>query len=137
VEAIERVVGNASGAARHRSQPRAPATPTEIFDQSVLAELFGEDEQMIRSILKGFFEEVPPQLADMAGCLKRDDPGSLTRLGHALKGAAATVGATQLRDIAADIETACSAQDLDRGRILFSRLQAAWAALSELLKGTL
>jgi two-component system sensor histidine kinase/response regulator len=136
VEAIERVVGNTRTTGRRRSQPRAPATPVEIFDQSVLAELFGEDEQMIRSILKGFVEEVPPQLADMAGCLKRDDPGSLTRLGHTLKGAAATVGATQLRDIAADIETACSAQDLDKSRILFSRLQAAWAALTELLKGT-
>jgi two-component system sensor histidine kinase/response regulator len=137
VEAIERVVGNAPAAARHRSQPRLPATPIEIFDQSVLAELFGEDKKMIRSILEGFVEDLPPQLADMAGCLKQDDLGSLTRLGHTLKGAAVTVGATQLRDIAADIETACSAQDLDKARILFSRLQAAWAALSELLKGTM
>jgi HPt (histidine-containing phosphotransfer) domain-containing protein len=135
IDVIERSIGDSSAESIQRSGKQTKESQIEVFDQNVLTELFGDDEQIIHSIVDGFIEEFPPRLTEMRQSLEQADAQKTNRIAHALKGAAATVGAMQLRDIALEIESAGAEKDLDRCRSLFSKLEASWISLLETLNG--
>ncbi len=68
-----------------------------------------DDEQrtMTREIMTLFIEDAPQRLKDIRHALALTDSGQLSRAVHALKGAAANVGATALAGSCGDLEHAC------------------------------
>ena len=72
------------------------------------------DRPLAGLILKGFLEDFPAQLNKLRTRLDAADAAGTRSQAHALKGAAATVAAESLRDIAFAIERAGTAGQLDR-----------------------
>jgi HPt (histidine-containing phosphotransfer) domain-containing protein len=68
----------------------------------LLAELFGL-----------FKDDTPSRLADLKTCQDTGDAGTASELAHALKGAAGTIGAKRMREIAQSIEKAGKAGRVD------------------------
>ena len=68
-----------------------------------------DDEQltMTREIVSLFIADEPQRLQDISSAVPLADPAELARAVHALKGAAANVGATALADACGSLEHAC------------------------------
>jgi CheY-like chemotaxis protein/HPt (histidine-containing phosphotransfer) domain-containing protein len=104
-----------------------------IFDvESLLRRLMG-DRQLAVVVLRGFLDDVPPQLTNLRKLLSEGDASGVRLQAHALKGAAATAGAEALRKIAHALEQAGGMGHLDR----CSGLVARAAEEFELFKRTL
>lgn len=98
----------------------APAVPAidarqsaAIFDvDSLLQRLMG-DRELAGDVLTGFLEDGPAQLRQLRARLDEEDARGVRLQAHTLKGAAATVGAEALREIAMAMETGAEAGLLD------------------------
>ena len=66
-----------------------------------------ENLTMTREIVALFIEDAPSRVTDIRRALALTDSGQLSRSVHALKGAAANVGATALADACGSLEHAC------------------------------
>jgi HPt (histidine-containing phosphotransfer) domain-containing protein len=72
------------------------------------------DRHLAGIVLGGFLEDVPSQLNNLRKRLNEADAQGFRSQAHALKGAAATVGAEDLHAIALALERAGTAGQLDR-----------------------
>jgi HPt (histidine-containing phosphotransfer) domain-containing protein len=100
-----------------------------VFDPSVLTSTLGDDPELIREIADAYFETMPQLAADLGEGQRQGSQERVAFCAHSIKGAAANLGAPQLRQVAAEIETAARRSDLDRSASLAPRLSAALAAL--------
>ena len=82
------------------------------FDEEPLLRRLMGDRQLASAIVKGFLDDFPVQLTNLRKLLSDGDAPAVRLLAHALKGAAATVGAACLRSITSDIEEAASVADV-------------------------
>jgi PAS domain S-box-containing protein len=83
----------------------ATAGPS-VFDRpAFMARLMG-DEELARTIIAGFLEDVPKRILALRGYLDCGDAGSAGGQAHAIKGAAANVGGLALSAVASEIEEA-------------------------------
>jgi len=106
---------SASGPAETAAMtPEACAEPAEaIFDaDSLLRRLMG-DRELAQTILRGFLSDAPSQLEHLRVRIDESDASSVQLQAHALKGAAATVGAEVLQLIASEMESAAAARRMD------------------------
>jgi PAS domain S-box-containing protein len=107
--------------ARWLPAPAAEQRDTAVFDEDALLRRLMGDRQLAGTVLAGFLRNVPSQLRNLRARIEEADaPGSRLQA-HALKGAAATVGAESLRAMALAIEQAGAAGQLDRCDELLSR----------------
>jgi HPt (histidine-containing phosphotransfer) domain-containing protein len=72
------------------------------------------DRQLATAIVKGFLDDFPIQLQNLRKLLSDENAPAVRLHAHALKGAAATVGAECLRSINSAIEEAASAGNVSR-----------------------
>ena len=83
-----------------------PVTSTPVsdhaIDRSVITELFGDDVALINSILRKFVAAAGETIDEIVAA--DDNPASLAKLAHRLKGAARAAGATRLGDLAGALE---------------------------------
>jgi PAS domain S-box-containing protein len=84
------------------------------FDEEALLRRLMGDRQLASAIVNGFLDDFPIQLKNLHGLLSRGDAPAVRLHAHALKGAAATVGAEGLRSITSAIEEAGKAGNLNR-----------------------
>ena len=79
-------------------------------------------------IVEMFFEEADRQIAALAGAIVSGSAEAAVRAAHALKGAAANVGADQIRELAGEMETVVNAGGLEFSGLLLERLRQAGVA---------
>ena len=97
------------------AQDQAP----DLFDEKALLWRLMGDRRLARIVLKGFLEDVPSHLDHLRRRLDGADRAGASSQAHALKGAAATVGAEDLHAVALEMERAGAAGRLDRcGQLL-------------------
>jgi len=113
--------------------PAALPADAPVFDERVLMALLGPDRKATAEITGGFLEDAPRQVAALHRALAGQDTQLARRHAHTLKGAAATVGAEALRSVAARLETAAAADDLQAAGALEGELDVELARLCELL----
>ncbi len=89
-----------------------PADPAPIFVESALLERLTGDRALVRTVALCFLEDIPKQIESLRGSLDAEDAKAAARHAHSLKGAAATVGAESLRNLAFALEQASLAEDL-------------------------
>jgi len=95
--------------------PQAAREPIECtFDEEALMRRLMGDRQLASAIVNGFLDDFPVQLKNLQRLLAEGDAPAVRLHAHALKGAAATVGAENLRSITLDIEEAGRAGNLNR-----------------------
>ncbi len=97
---------------------------TLVFDRAELMRHVGDDEELCLEMIAIFLEDVPELLAALQAALQNSDAVTAEREAHSLKGAAAAVGATRLRDLAFELEKNGKAGELDKMKALIGELGA-------------
>jgi len=90
-----------------------------VFDSEALLRRLMGDRQLTGTLLRGFLQAVPSQLSSLRSRLDDADASGARAQAHALKGAAATVAAEDLRAVALAMERAGAAGQLDHCDGLF------------------
>jgi len=85
-----------------------------VFDGDALLRRLMGDRDLATTILRGFLDNFPSQLNNLRQRLDEADAPGFKMQAHALKGAAATVAAEDLRAIALAMEQSSKAAQLDR-----------------------
>jgi PAS domain S-box-containing protein len=106
--------------------PEAP-----VFDRAgMLARLMG-DEELARTVVDGFLEDVPRQIEALRNYLGAGDAQGAFRQAHTIKGASANVGGEALRATALEMEKAGRAGDLEAVTVRLPELESQFARLKE------
>ncbi len=100
--------------------PQDPLTP--VFDKAGMLARLMDDEDLVRVVAEGFLEDIPQQVAVLAGYLKTKDAQGVERQAHSIKGASANVSGEALSKVAFAIEKAGKQGDLDAADTLLAPL---------------
>ena len=111
-----------STGANSSSEPTPEENKAVFNEEEFLARLMG-DRSLGQTVLVGFLEDVPHQIRTLKDCLNAGDAPLVERQSHTIKGAAATVSACSLREVALAMEKAGKAGDLGRAAELVPRLE--------------
>jgi two-component system sensor histidine kinase/response regulator len=90
--------------------------PPEVFDRQELVARVEGDEQLIAEMIEAFLADTPAVRAALSQASHAGDLREMKRLGHMLKGSAATLGAHALKATAADLERAGQAEDITQAQ---------------------
>jgi len=120
---------------------RRTTEKVEIMDYSSPTDVInGEQMEMLitsagvdtaKTILDAFWKSNDEIVAAMTAHLENENFGEASASGHALKGSAANLGATQLSERAKVIENACREQDIATARAAFEKVPADIQATRE------
>lgn len=77
---------------------------TKVFDQQALIERIDGDEELLETILEMFVENIPDRLDAIKTAIDNNDITLLKREAHSLKGAAATISADRITELAQQLE---------------------------------
>ncbi|MCX7001779.1 MAG: PAS domain-containing protein [bacterium] len=107
------------------------ATPPAalLFDCAGMLARLMDDEQLARTVMAGFLEDIPRQIAALRGFLDAGDAAGAERQAHTIKGAAANVGGEALCALASELETTAKAGDLAAVQARVAALHAAFNRL--------
>jgi CheY-like chemotaxis protein/HPt (histidine-containing phosphotransfer) domain-containing protein len=108
---------------------------TDPLDQSVLAGLreLG-DQELLAKLAELFLEDVPPQLEVLREAIEGGDASSVERVGHTLKGSCGNMGALRMGTLCAELEEIGHSGELERGPVLFERLEAEFGRVRPALE---
>jgi PAS domain S-box-containing protein len=106
----------------------------EVFDAEGLMSRLGGDRRLAGIVLKGFLEDMPVQLNSLRKVLDGEDSRSARFHAHTLKGAAATVSAESLREVALAIERAGDAGQWDKYGELIPRAKEEFERFKNVLE---
>jgi len=88
-----------------------PAGPP-IWDKAGMLERMMDDEDLARTIIEGFLEDIPQQIQSLKAFMDGGDATAVERQAHTIMGAAANVGGERLRAVAFNMEAAARSGDL-------------------------
>jgi HPt (histidine-containing phosphotransfer) domain-containing protein len=113
--------------------PPASGADAQVFDRAgMLVRLMG-DEDLARTVVAGFLEDIPKQIEQLRGYLGAGDATGATRQSHTIKGASANIGGEALRAVALQMETSARAGDLEAAGSNLPDLETQFALLKEAL----
>jgi two-component system, sensor histidine kinase len=124
LEILQRYCGTGNVA----DQPAVVATvPVEdeipIFAREDLLERLGGAEALIPRFMGLFFKGVEPNMATLEEAIASGDSDKVRTSSHAIKGSSANIGAMQMRETAAGIETTAKTGDISGAPSSFERLK--------------
>lgn len=88
-----------------------PAPRRELLDRRALAARYPNNPQLLDELASMFQRTSLDSLAQLHACVAADDLDTAGRAAHALRGAAASVLANEVQNLAADIEAAAKTGD--------------------------
>jgi CheY-like chemotaxis protein/HPt (histidine-containing phosphotransfer) domain-containing protein len=107
---------HATASSAMASQPapsqRAGREPL-VFDRAGMLDRLQGDTDIANIIMEAFLEDIPNQIQTLKDLAQSGDTGGAGRQAHTIKGASATVGGERLRKVAAEMEKAADAGDMD------------------------
>ncbi|MBI4763225.1 MAG: response regulator [Deltaproteobacteria bacterium] len=109
----------------------APAKESEVsvFDKAEMMTRLMDDEELARTVVEGFLDDIPRQIEVLKGYLKKGDVASAERQAHSIKGASANVGGEALRAVAFGMEKAGKTGDLESITARLPELETQFAQL--------
>jgi HPt (histidine-containing phosphotransfer) domain-containing protein len=111
-----------------------------INKEAVLSNV-GNDADLLAEIVQLFREESPTILDDIRSALERNDPSTVERAAHKLKGSLQAIAAQDAVPIALQLEVMGRRRDLSAAQPTFAQLSAEMQnlvrELDELTQGTL
>jgi HPt (histidine-containing phosphotransfer) domain-containing protein len=100
--------------------------PHAVLDfDALLARCLG-DLDLVQRVLNKFLNRVPEDLTQIDESILAGDAKKTARLAHALKGAAASLSADSIREVAMGLEDAVRSEEPDAARASLSRLRNEW-----------
>ncbi len=106
----------------------AGQTPVE-FDRAAFLARVLHDEDMAREVAEAYVTDIPQQLAHLEALIEGGECRGAGEQAHRIKGASANIGALVMQRLAADLEMAGAAEDIESLRRGLPDLQAAFARL--------
>jgi HPt (histidine-containing phosphotransfer) domain-containing protein len=100
-----------------------------VFDRDAFERQTGGDADLRTEIIEMFLEDCPVRVREIREAVTGKDARALVASAHALKGSAAYLSASIVRERAADLERAGREQNLDAAPALLTALDAAVAEL--------
>ncbi|MBV8358052.1 MAG: PAS domain S-box protein [Deltaproteobacteria bacterium] len=94
--------------------------PGEVCDRATLDELRAEGDTLLQELVGIFQMELTKGLDELARALEAHDDAAVARIAHTLKGTAGTFGATNMREMAAQIDQAARAGRADQASAMFA-----------------
>src|SRR5262249_38289055 len=107
-EAIDSVVHRIPSEPEQQTPPPpddVPALAGGILDREEIRQRVGGNRQLLRRMVKAFFEECPRLLNELNAALATGDAQRLRRAAHTLKSAVGTFGAREGYELAYRLET--------------------------------
>jgi CheY-like chemotaxis protein/HPt (histidine-containing phosphotransfer) domain-containing protein len=104
VAALERQLAASGRVSSRLAETSSAPSPAAVFDKRGLLNTLGGDEGTMREVLTLFLADIPQQMNTLEEAINLGNAETATRQAHTLKGAAANVGATLLRECAAELE---------------------------------
>lgn len=102
-----------------------------IFDRAGMMARIMDDEDLARTVIEAFLDDVPKQIEALRGYLEAGDAPGVERQAHTIKGASANVGGERLHAVAFEMEKAGKAGDLSAGKARMADLEAQFDRLKE------
>lgn len=107
------------------------------FDIEFLDELLDGDREFAEELFTTFSESAEDCLSKGGAALAAGDRETSFRIFHTLKGAAASVGLNDVRDVAKEFETSAKAGELTRCQEMLEKLRGELDRGNTLLRGYL
>ncbi|HYX81256.1 MAG TPA: response regulator, partial [Gemmatimonadales bacterium] len=127
------VEGTAAPKAAPVAAPPVSAPPVDLEGfRSTLREAGAE--QALYSIIDTFVRQAPERLAALATALASGDGSEIAHSAHVYRGAAATIGAGELAELLAQVETSARAGEIARARDAFEYLSPLAHTVTEYLR---
>ena len=130
--ALVESAGTAGAPAARGPDPRS-APPVDLAGFRATMRESGA-EHAVYSIVDTFVRQGPDRLAALAAAAASSDGPALARAAHALRGAAATLGARELARLLEQVETSARAGDIDTARETLEQVRAIALHVNEYLK---
>ena len=112
-----------------KERPRARGLePASLLDR------FGGDTMLLRRLVRIFLDDCPRMVSKIKKAVAAQDPESLAKAAHGFKGAVSNFGATEVREMARQLEAQARRHDLAAARQISQRLEAAIPTLVETLR---
>ena len=102
---------------------------TVVFDRAGVVTRLMDDEDLARTMVDGFLEDIPRQIEALRSYLDAGDADGAVRQAHTIKGASANVGGEALRAAALEMEKAAQAGDLAAAMTRMPALESRFARL--------
>jgi two-component system, sensor histidine kinase and response regulator len=106
----------------------------DIFDKNSFLERLLGDEDLAKEIIEGFIEDSLCQIGMIKEALDNRNTEVIHRQAHALKGAAANISATALKELLYQIEIAGETKDLTKAASLIPKLDEKFEVLKKNLR---
>ena len=103
------------------------------FDQQSFINRMMGDKDLANMIVKGFLDEMPSQLQQLAEYMHDQQIEEIEKQAHKIKGAAANLSALQMQSCASDLEKAAQAQEIEKLPTLITELNENFNILKPLL----
>jgi HPt (histidine-containing phosphotransfer) domain-containing protein len=117
--------------------PSAPTPESPVWDAAVLPRMVGNNLTMHKRLLEKFLLSAAEQTGRINAAAAIDDTATVSRVAHALKSAARTVGALQMGELCQVLETAGNAGNGTACKALAEELGTAFAAVMADVKDAL
>ena len=114
--------------------PDEQADGDAVFDEKSLLQCLMGDRDLMLAIAGGFLQDLPRQLAALRSALDASDRDEVRRLAHTIKGSAANLSASRLREAAHEMERAAATEPMDAVRRMFTDLSRRFDLLADILK---
>ena len=106
-------------------------TASDLLDLTTLQNLVELDDGghgLLSEMIAIFRDDTPRRIRDILAATAEKNSENLSRAGHALKGGAGALGASAMRNLAADLEALGRSGSTDAGSDLPERLNATFQA---------
>ena len=118
----------------HSSLPSlSPITSPLIFDQAGMMARLMDDQDLARTVIGSFLEDLPQQIDLLKRYLEAGDLPGTERQVHTIKGASANVGGEALRRLAFELEKAAKNGDLESVTARLPGLELQFSRLKKFL----
>jgi two-component system sensor histidine kinase/response regulator len=133
--ALEKWTGSSFPAEQEKQQPATDGEPSaQTFDEpDLLGRLMG-DKTLARKLIGSFLQDAPLRLSHLSRLIPGGDGEGIRQEAHALKGAAANLSAPILKELAMEMQTAGTANDLQRCAELAPRMESEFKLFQEALQ---
>ncbi len=93
-----------------------------------------DPDSFLRDIIGIFLDDTPARIADLRQSLASGDKDSFTRAAHSIKGSSSNLGATQLREISAELEQRGKAEPISGLVTRVDELERTFGATKQALE---
>jgi HPt (histidine-containing phosphotransfer) domain-containing protein len=108
-----------------------------VFDRKGMLARLMDDEQLVREVIQSFLKDIPLQIKKLRDFIDSGDTKAAGRQAHTIKGAAANTGGERMRRVAAAMEQAADAGDVEAVRTTLSELDEEFDRLRQAMTASL